>query len=205
MFCAAGKFRLERCIVEKPLKSAMDILALLPIEYLAAQPDPFEQMSDKDNRLDENYRDVVISGIQGYQIFTYFQLLKQYLDESSAEDIQRVLLAGLQGSVAGSNRLNQVLTLIDTAHAIGPVNIEGLKDNDEFPVEFSMALTLLLSLAESPHYAPDAEQREAEIQRMDINLDRKFSHYLKQARQVFSEKFAPILSHMFLENTPTIN
>jgi len=164
-------------------------LAVLPIAYLGEQQDPFDCCREE-GAIDESYRDVFSTGIRLYALYSYMLLVREKLGDKTADAVwvqQKMILSG--GAPEAGEALGRAFDLIRRASSIGPLHPVIDCGVVEVPVEVNIALTLLLNLPESPGYADSAIERAEQVDRLQVNIERRLASCLSRCRDEIAAIF----------------
>jgi hypothetical protein len=180
--------------LETELKLDTYRLAVLPIAYLGEQQDPFDRCR-AEGAIDECYRNVVSMGVRLYALYNYILLVRDSLGDSTADAVwahQQMILSG--GAGEAGEQIGRAFNLIRDASRIGPLPLATDAAVAEDPVEWNIALTLLLSLPESPGYASRKTDRAEQIAQLQPGIERRFASCLLRCREeivrIFSSTFS---------------
>lgn len=182
--------------METGLKVDTYRLALLPIAYLGEQQDPFDRCRSE-AAIDESYRNIFSTGVLLYALYNYTLLVREKLGDRTADSVwahQQMILSG--GASEAGEEIGRTFNLISDASRIGPLPAAIGAAVEEGPVEWNIALTLLLNLPESPDYTSRRTDRAGQIARLPPDIDRRFanclSHYRDEIVTVFYSTFSSV-------------
>ena len=173
-------------------------LAMLPVTYLLENSDPYARYGNGSGRLDESYRDVLNSGVWGYQLYTYLLMVDRYFGQSMRNRVREHQLAMLGSMDDSSRSLDLTLTLIGNALDTSGISVPGDNGDINIPAEVNVALVLLLHDPASPDYVSDMDDRDASIRRMAPDVDWNLAQYLAVAREDMVRTFSPLLAQFDL-------
>jgi hypothetical protein len=169
-------------------------LAVLPIAYLGEQQDPFDRCR-AEGAIDECYRNVFSMGVWLYALYNYILLVRDRLGDSTADAVwahQQMILGG--GAGEAGEQIGRAFNLIRDASRIGPLPLAVDAAVAEDPVEWNIALTLLLNFPESPAYASRKTDRAEQIAQLQPGIERRFASCLLRCREdivrIFSSTFS---------------
>ena len=170
-------------VLQSELKVDTYRLAVLPIAYLSEQQDPFDSCR-AESAIDESYRNVFSTGVWLYALYHYSLLVRDKLGTSTADAVwahQQLILSG--GVPEVGEGIGKVFNLIRAASSIVSVcpAIDSAVVRD--PVEFTIALTLLSNLPESPVYAGRAVDRVRQLGPPQVEVEQRFAHCLSRCRE----------------------
>lgn len=94
----------------------------------------------------------------------------------------------------GYDFFETTLSLIEIAIEMGPLKITEKSYTIPVPLEMNIALSLLLGLPGSPHYAPRQRSREFEIHNMSEDIDQKVARYLINGKTRLLEWLRPVMA-----------
>lgn len=196
-----------------PLTLNIQQLAMLPIVRLMNQDNPFTRCTrqddlpkyhgDSSSRLPGTYREVINAGLWGYQIHTYLVLIRRKFGPEVESQVREHQLAALEKD--GAMAITHILSLIDSALTMGTVTIPGAGSDLDIPLEMNVALTLLLSLHESPDHTPDSTRHATHIQTMPPAIDWRLADCLCNAREEIMSTFIPMLAGIVLDQSSETN
>lgn len=170
----------------------LHVLAVLPVDYLSRRGCPCQQVCN-DQVIDPVYQDVFRAGIKAYQLVIYRQLLGDHYGRGVASQIatyqHRMIAKEADGRV-----LNDAVNLIGSALDSRAVTADTHTGAVEIPIEMNVALSLLLGVKSSPHYANHPDERAVEIASMDMDIDWILSRCLTRARKDMQDVFTPLLA-----------
>ncbi|HHJ15621.1 MAG TPA: hypothetical protein ENJ80_02880 [Gammaproteobacteria bacterium] len=155
-------------------------LAILPLACLIAE---------KPVTAPSIYHKVLRSGVLGYQLYTYHNLVRARFSEQVEQRVRERQLALL----SHLGEFGPLLAIINDAVDIGAVTTPTSQGEVVTPVEMTVALALLLGLPESLHYVTHPGQRGEEIARMSPEIDWYFADLLAHGRREMVEIFATLV------------
>jgi len=178
------------------LKIDTYMLAMMPIAYLVNQDDAFDRLREQPDEIEPVYREVINTGVLGYQLFTYQALTGSNYSQEVQRLVREYQLIVLDREHRAGDVLKKTLDLIEGALGAGTVSIPAAGGNIEVPVEMNVALALLLKEPASPDYSSNASQQ---IYRIGADVDWCFARYLSRGREEILRIFSPMLAQTDLD------
>ena len=173
------------------MKLGTNQLASLILEYLAEQDEPYQIYGQKNDCLSEEYRNVVNTGLYSYQIYHYLLLIERVAGTDKRWLVRVAIQDMLKKNEGGDVELGNALNLISSAISIGG-DVRLVEDESQFTSqELNIAMSFLLGLRNSPHYAYTLKAREKEIDRIGHDTERTFAWILAQGRQSLETTIQP--------------
>jgi len=167
-------------------------LAVLPLEYLDRQGDPFGTRCAA-RGLNPSYREVFSDGIRAYQLVTYLILVRARYGRGVASNIGNYQHRLLQPEGHGPNGITQAIELVRGALKSESVTADTDHGSIDIPIEMNVAIALLLGMTASPHFAARPEQRTEQANSMGMDVDWSLSQCLMHAREEIEKVFSPLL------------
>jgi len=184
-------------VLEIQLNFAAKNLGKLLMVFFANQTNPYRQLSNQTIALDSNYQDIVNIAVVGYQAHYYLNMIKHVYGESKHDEVMVQITKLMNADQPDYDFFTATINLIDTAVKFGEIEVPDLNLAHRMPLELTIALTVLLGLPGSPHYAPQIKSRETEIQHMEEDIEEKFARYLSIGKDQLIEWLSPMLEQLF--------
>jgi hypothetical protein len=158
--------------------------------FFAKQPNPFKRLINAHDPLDKKYQDVVNIAVHSYQAHSYLNMI----ESEYGSEIHHIARAQIHNLI-DLNKYNydffaNTTKLIDHAIEIGQLEVTEQGKVTQIPLELIIAITILLGLPGSPHYAAEQQSRESEIHKMAEDVDQKFAQYLLKGKAQIAEWFS---------------
>jgi hypothetical protein len=168
-------------------------LAVLPVDYLDRLGDPLETAcAAKD--IAPPCRPVFSVGIRAYQLATYLKLVREQYGRGVANQIGSYQRRLLQPDGDRPNDMLRAIELVRGALESNAVTAATSQGSVDIPIEMNVALALLLGMPGSPHFSSGPEQRAAQANSMDMDVDWSLSQCLMHAREEIETVFSPLLA-----------
>lgn len=183
--------------------------AVIPIDRLFSREKPFDEWKPSDTQVRPEHADFIRVMVEGYQLFTYLQLIEAKFGLEITRVIreyQIIALNRLPESEAGE-QISLLLKIISNAWKTAndyPIKIPEYPDL-RVPVEASMSLHLLTFTKDSPYYIPPELRTEDSInghilEDDFLDLGRTLAECLMHGKNAAVEIFDPIIQ--FIELKP---
>lgn len=180
-------------MLEDKINVSVFSLAVLPVDYLSRQDDPFDTACAAKGA-DLRYREVFSTGIRAYQYAIYLQLVRKQYGRGIANQIGNYQWRLLQPEGDVPSKITRAIELVRGAIESESVTAETGNGSVEIPIEMNVAIALLLGMPCSPHFAAGLDQRVEQVNNMGMDIDWTLSHCLENARQEIETVFTPLLA-----------
>ena len=168
-------------------------LAWLPVVFISEHQAMFAQYG-RDEGIEEAYRDVTITSLWVYLLYTYHGLVRRRFGtatEARVREYQREIFNDEQPG--SGDDIMTALELVDGAVRAG-VQIEpDWSIQFKLPAELAVALALLLGLPESPDYrSRKPKPSDYAVHRMP-GVDWRLARVLTRAKKELTRTFSPVI------------
>jgi hypothetical protein len=168
-------------------------LAVLPVDYLDRLGDPLKTVCAARD-IDPRCRDVFSSGIRGYQLASYLEMVREQYGRGVANQIGHYQQRLLQPDGGIPNDIVLAMQLVRGALESESVTADVGHGSIDIPIEMNVALALLLGMPGSPYFAVGSEQRFTQASSMGMDVDWSLSQCLINAREGMEQTFPPLLA-----------
>lgn len=158
-------------------------LAVWPVEYIIGR-DFHHDLAEQYNLfepVDARYQDVFLASVQGYQIYSYLNLIDSHFGRDVREVVQVYMLKAFDRIAHARILVEYTLQIVEHAAQY--------PGEEDIPSETRIALMLLLSLPESPDYAKNELERRDRIKTMPMNIEIKLIACLEKGRKELDALF----------------
>jgi len=154
----------------------------LLIAFFAKQPNPFKRLINKHNPLDSKYQDVVNIAVHCYQAHSYLDLIEAEYGPRMHNIAQQQVDNLFELNNDEYDFYTITTSLINFAIDVGQLEVTDQGKRTKVPLELNIAVTLLIGLPGSPHYATEQQSRNAEIQKIAEDVDLQLAQYLAKGK-----------------------
>lgn len=160
--------------------------------FFAKQPNPFQRLFNTHVSLDNKYQDVVNIAVLSYQAHSYLNMIKS----KYGSQLHHIAQIQVHNLIDLNNDkydfFTEAMNLIEHAIEIGELEVITQGKVTHVPLEMNIAVTILIGLPGSPHYATGQQSREVEIHKMADDIDQQFAQYLIKGKTQIVEWFTHI-------------
>jgi hypothetical protein len=170
-------------------------LAMMPLARMACGESPFDRFCPDSTPLTGEIGRIVSTGVSGYQLFTYLQMIESLFGTAVADSVRTHQIHILNRVERAGDKLFSVLDLIARTVVTCDSTPESEATDSGATIELYIAFALLLYLPESPYFQAGKPNGEIAIMRSG-NICGRYAACLSEGRRRMKLEFAVPLARL---------
>lgn len=176
-------------------RADLDAIVNHLIASLVARRYPFDRYCPETLTLRARFRELALTGVWGYQLYSILQLVGARLGAPTYHRVRSQIIETFNQAQGTGDMFSSLLDLIDAG--ISGYNETTRSGGGETaqPVELNIALHLLLHCSDSPFFVREGETVEYRLSRLTDDTHLRLAECLRFGREQALKAFGPYLGY----------